>query len=303
MQKLQLDIIKKLIKENATSAEIDFLLYVSRFQNNYGESEGIYYKKVCQKLGFSYQTFYDVKNSLVQKGIIRAEKCNYTDYDITILNNAFVTEEDFRKGYLNTNYEVFSCSQFRNLKAGAKLLAMDLMKNNLAGGKSYHIGTKKFFDTYKKSYGFCERTLRDYLKMLRLIFSIGVKDKQYWITLRAFAKKKPSKAEEQRYRENVIEVALRRNKLKNVREEDKVKLDSMLSRYGSEIRKIQGTFTAFSFSQIVEESLARINAGNEKKHTWKRQVKPNLIHRLLRKELELDVRDLPFDTDEVFTMA
>ena len=303
MQKLQLDIIKKLIEKNATSAEIDFLLYVSKFQNSYGEAEGIYYREVCDELGFSYQTFYDVKNSLIKKGIISAVKRNYTDYDITILNNVFVNEDDFKKGYLNTNYDVFSCSQFRSLKAGAKLLAMDLMKNNLAGGKSYHIGTNKFFDTYKKAYGFCERTLRDYLKMLRLIFSIGIKDKQYWVTLRVFAKKKQNKSEEQRYRDNTIAVATRRNKLKNIREEDRTALDSMLSRYGSEIKKLNGTFVKFSFANVVEKSLEKLNVGNEKRHTWKRMVKPNLIHRILRRELGLEVRELPFDSSELFTMA
>lgn len=293
MQKLQLGIIKKLIAKKATSAEIDFLLFVSRYQDNYGVSEGIYYRDVCEKLGFSYQTFYDVKKGLVEKEIITAEKRSYTDYDITIRDNVFVSAEDFEKGYLNTSYNMFDCRQFRELTAGAKLLTMDLMKNNLASGKSFHIGTRKFFKQYRETYGICERTLRDYLKMLRLIFSIGIKDREYYFTVRKFAKEKQNSPEEQRYRENVVAAALRRNRIKQARQEDVKELDSMLTRYAYDIKQ---QFGMFSLSDIVGQSIEKINVGNEKKQTWKRMLKPNLIHRLLRKTLGLSVRELVFET-------
>lgn len=296
MQKLSLSIIKKLIDKKATSAEIDFLLYVSKYQNNHGVSEGIYYRQVCEELDISHQTFYDIKNSLIEKEIITSEKNSYTDHDITILDNDFSSSESYQKGYINTNYEVFRCAQFRNLTAGAKLLTLDLMKNNLASGRSFHLGTQKFFEEYTVRYKVCRRTLRDYLKMLRLIFSIGVKERQYYFTLRKFAKEKQSKNEEQKYRDNSIYVALRRNKLKRVRHEETKALDTMLSQYNQEIKKVFGTF---SLSDVVEQSLKILNAGNEKKQTWKRQLKPNLIHRLLRKQLGLSVREIKFENAPV----
>lgn len=296
MQKLQLGIIKKLVERNATSAEIDFLLYVSRFQNNYGTAEGIHYKEACEELSFSVQTFYDVKNSLEEKGIISCEKRSYSDHDITILDNVFVTTEDYKKGYLNTNYNVFNCRQFKELTAGAKLLTMDIMKNNLAGGNSYHIGTKKFFKEYKERYHVCERTLRDYLKMLRLIFSIGIKDREYYFTVRKFARTKDNKVEDQNYRDNSVNVAVRRNRIKQMRPEDKKELDNMLCRYATEIKQ---RFGMFSLSDIVTKSIEKINVGNENKRTWKRILKPNLIHRLMRKDLGLSITELPFDSDMV----
>lgn len=294
MQKLQLGIIKKLIAKKATSAEIDLLLYISKFQNNHGVAEGVYYKDACEELGFSYQTFYDAKKGLIAKEIITAEKRSYTDHDITILDNEFLSPEDYKKGYLNTNYNVFSCSQFKGLTAGAKLLTMDLMKNNLAGGTSFHIGTRKFFAQYKETYGICERTLRDYLKMLKLIFSIGIKDREYYFTVRKFARTKQQEAEEQNYRDNAISVAMRRNKLKNVRQEDKKELESMLCRYASEIKQ---QFCEFSLSDVICRSIEKQNVGNENRRKWKRQLKPNLVHRLLRKALDLSVNSLVYDKE------
>lgn len=85
MQKLSYAVLNKLIKSHATSAEIDVLLYVSRYQNEHGVAEGMYYRSICEELGFAYQTFYDVKESLVQKNIISVRKRHYSDHDITIL--------------------------------------------------------------------------------------------------------------------------------------------------------------------------------------------------------------------------
>lgn len=291
MQKLSYAVLNKLIKSHATSAEIDVLLYVSRYQNEHGVAEGMYYRSICEELGFAYQTFYDVKESLVQKNIISVRKRHYSDHDITILDNDFSSPEAFEKGYVNTNHKMFSCSQFRALKAGAKLLAMDLFKNNLAGNRSYHCNTKEFFKKYTEKYDICKRTLQEYLKELRLLFSIGVKDKQYWITVRAFAKERQEKKEEQKFRDNCIDVAVRRNRIKNTRKEDLKELDKMLSIYNKEIKE---TFENFSFSTVVESSIERLNPGVPKKN-WERKLKPNLIHRLLKKALDLPVRDLTYD--------
>lgn len=296
MQKLSYKVLEKLIKKEATSAEIDVLLYVSKYQNNQGIAEGMYYKSICEDLNIAYQTFYDAKESLVQKGIISVQKNHYLDNDITILDNDFTDPEMYHKGYINTNHELFACSQFRNMKAGAKLLAMDLMKNNLTSKKSYHCMTTKFFAQFTEKLNICKRTLQQYIKELRLLFHIGVKDKQYWITLRAFAKKKQNEQENQRYRDNSINVAVRRNRIKEerVRREDVKELDNMMKRYNKEISDSEQFGGLFSLASVVEKSIKAINVGKSKKN-WNRQLKPTLIHRILRKDLGLEVRELPYD--------
>lgn len=299
MQKLSYAVLNKLIKTQVTSAEIDVLLYVSRYQNNQGVAEGIYYKSICEDLDIAYQTFYDAKESLIEKGIISVEKNHYLDHDITILDNDFTDPEMYHKGYINTNHELFACRQFRMMKAGAKLLAMDLMKNNLTSKKSYHCGTGKFMEQFMEKFDICKRTLQQYLKELRLLFHIGVKDKQYWITIRAFAREKQKKQENQRYRDNSIDVAIRRNRIKeeNVRPEDVKTLDSLLSQYNKEISQLE-SFRKFSLSEVVEKSIRTLNPGIDKRK-WKRKLKPKLVHRLLRKELGLDVRELIYDMETV----
>lgn len=299
MQKLSYAVLNKLIKRQVTSAEIDVLLYVSRYQNNQGVAEGIYYKSVCEDLDIAYQTFYDAKENLIEKGIISVEKKHYLDHDITILDNDFTDPETYHNGYINTNHELFACRQFRMMKAGAKLLAMDLMKNNLTSKKSYHCGTRKFMEKFMEKFDICKRTLQQYLKELRLLFHIGVKDKQYWITIRAFAREKQKKQENQRYRDNSIDVAIRRNGIKGekVRSEDVKILDKLLSQYDEEISQIE-SFQKFSFSEVIEKSIRTLNPGI-KKNKWNRRLKPTLIHRLLRKQLGLDVRELVYDMETV----
>lgn len=295
MQKLSYAVLDKLIENHVTSAEIDVLLYISRYQNNQGVAEGMYYKTICEELDIVYQTFYDVKNSLIEKGIIEAHKRHYLDYDIKILDNDFSDPEAWKKGYLNTNYEMFASSQFRNLKAGAKLLAMDLMKNNLAGGRSYRCRTDHFFKIFMDKFQICKRTLQEYLKMLRLLFYIGVKEHQYWITIRNFAKEKQHGSENGNYNQNCIAVAIRRNHIKQTRKEDVTKIERILNTYKQQINDM---LHGFSLSDTVLRSLEKLNPG-KKKVKWKRELKPNLIHRVLRQELGLDVRELPFDVETI----
>lgn len=300
MQKLSYVVLNKLIERHVTSAEIDVLLYVSRYQNTQGVAEGMYYKDVCEDLDISYQTFYDAKDGLVSKGIIAVDKINYFDNDIKILDNDFSDSKMYQKGYINTNHELFACKQFRMMKAGAKLLAMDLMKNNLTSGRSYHCNTKNFHETFMRKLDICKRTLQHYMKELKLLFYIGVKDRQYWIKIRAFAEKRQSKNENQKYRENSINVAIRRNRIKKekVRKEDVTELDNLLKRYNREISDEEVIGGVFSLSKIIENSIKVINAGKEKK-MWKRSLKPTLVHRILRKTLGMDVRDLPYDIELV----
>lgn len=142
-----------------------------------------------------------------------------------------------------------------------------------------------------RKFNICRRTLQDYLKELRLLFSIGIKDKKYFITIRKFAVEKQNKQEEEKYRENSIDVAVRRNRIKVVREEDRKAINELLKIYNKDIDNM---FGAFSLPNIITRSLEIINAGVEKKK-WKRTIKKNLIHRLIRKEIGLDVRNIGFE--------
>ncbi len=85
MQKLSVIVLEKMIKANVTSKEIDFLLYIARFQNEYGIIQGIYYRDIMDYIHVSHQTFYDCKKSLEEKGIIECVKNSYYDWDIELI--------------------------------------------------------------------------------------------------------------------------------------------------------------------------------------------------------------------------
>lgn len=78
-----------MIAQKCTANEINFLLYVSAYQDITGRVTGVHYKDVCDATGMSIQGFYDVKASLEEKGFIVCEKCDYSDCDITIVGNAY----------------------------------------------------------------------------------------------------------------------------------------------------------------------------------------------------------------------
>lgn len=88
MQKLRNSNIAKMIAAKITNKEIDFLIYISRFQDDNGKVYGIHYKELCETMHMSYQEFYNVKLSLEEKGFIKCEKSHRIDHDITILDNS-----------------------------------------------------------------------------------------------------------------------------------------------------------------------------------------------------------------------
>jgi len=207
-----------MIAQKCTANEINFLLYVSAYQDITGRVTGVHYKDVCDATGMSIQGFYDVKASLEEKGFIVCEKCDYSDCDITIVGNAYDGEKYNRSGYINTSHNIFSKNEFYQLKAGAKLLALKLLIISFSGKGFFEIGVKKFYDKengYQTRFGVSKRVMRSYLMSLKPFFSIVIKDGKYYITPnKNVHKNATSGAEAERYREKAVEVVLRRNRIK-----------------------------------------------------------------------------------------
>lgn len=221
MQKLKGNVIDKLVESRATGAEINFMLYISHYQDNMGMVRGVYYKMACEGAFFdSYNTFYAVKNDLEKKGIIKATKNFYGDWDIKILDNDFSRQEQgpghSMDNYIDTSISVFREKEFLKLKAREKLLAMICIKIAGAGSPNYHIGTEAFYDKYTKLFGVKKRALQNYLTSLRKYFAIGIKNRQYWISpLREKVKKSYAGkiTDKERRAQHIAERLCRRNKL------------------------------------------------------------------------------------------
>lgn len=282
MQKLKLSVIDNMIASKLTSAEVNFILVVSRYQDETGRVIGVYYKDICKELDISYQKFYDIKNSLVEKGIISASKESYTDWDITICNNDF-TNSDFKEGYINTNHKIFFDKNFYLLKANEKLLAMQFLKISYAGRGEVMIGIEKFYKKYTELLGVTKRVIQNYMTSLREFFSIGVKDHIYWIRpLIKVYRDLGSKSEDERYREHVGITLARREKLNHTKKTLKDTID-LIKQYRNTLKDKAVEY----LNNAIKMSLDKINEHVSNKYKWDRTLQPKLVHKLLRQILQI----------------
>lgn len=272
-----------MIKAKLTSKELDFMIYISRFQDDFGRVAGIHYKDVCKNMNISYQGFYDVKKSLIKKNFITSTKSNRIDHDITILNNEFPTKESIQEGYINTNHHIFYEPEFFKLKAGAKLLAMEIMKISYAGTGQCKIGTKKFYEKYTKLFKVSNRVMRKYLMSLKPFFSIGIVEGIYYMRpLKKVYRQAGQASENDNYATHNIEVICRRNKIADM---DKKKMDDIriIIRQHKEEAKQSNRSIIELLKTAIEKSLTLLNINHPKKKI--RALKPKLIHKILIEEL------------------
>ncbi|XCP83574.1 hypothetical protein ABXS75_10815 [Roseburia hominis] len=283
MNKLSISVYEKLIEKKATSKEIDFVLYLARYQNAYGEVEGVYYRDICEELGISAQGFYDLKESLIKKEIIVCLKRDYTDWDITLLDNEFPDEEAYKKGYFQLHAKMFSSDKFRKMRAGAKLLAMDLYRFNLINKSSHEININKFFSKYQELLGVRTAAVRLYLTQIKEFFYVNIVNKNYYFKLKKDMAKSPEgsqRTERQNYQDQIYRTVLRRNRIKRVYEKAQMDVMKVLNIYH---RDLIHSRAGVGFTKIVKESLEVINKGKPKAQ-YKRVLRPSLINKLLGEE-------------------
>ena len=218
MQKIKNSLIDKMIAAKLTSKEFDFVIYLSRFQNQKGCVDGVHYKELCQEMKMSYQAFYDVKQSLEEKGIISSQATEQGDHQIVILENEFVREEDVKAGYINTKHPIFFQKEFFGLKAGAKLLGTWLFKVCSTQKGCFRVGLEKFYGKeYVEKFGVTKRVLYGYLMSLKNagLFAVTLKNGNYHIVLKQNVMKKSEiQTEAERMRVHQTEAVLRRNRIK-----------------------------------------------------------------------------------------
>lgn len=287
MQKLKNSVLDRMIEEKLTSKEIDFLIYVSRYQDDSGKVSGIHYKELCETMHMSFQGFYDVKQSLQEKGFIDVEKSNRIDHDITILQNGYADMNDIVEGYVNTNHHIFYDEEFFRLKAGSKLLAMELLRMSYAGtgGEKgqFRIGTKRFYEKYTKMFSVTKRVMRTYLMELKRFFSIGIVEGMYYMRPKISVYKQPGQASEnENYAAHNVSMICRRNKIKDPHKKDLKDVMDLVRQYKKEAERVKRNIFDL-LRQAIEKSLQILNDGSEV--IKNRILKPKLIHSILKREL------------------
>lgn len=259
-----------------TKAEVDFMIEVSHYQDDTGKIYGVYYKDICKAIGVSYQTFYVTMYNLAEKGLISLKKDFYSDWDIIIADNDFSYPEALQEGYISTGHDMFYNKKFRALKANEKLLAMQFLK--IAGaGKRYHVGVDVLYDKFSKLLQVSKRTIQVYLGKLKTFFSIGIKDKMYWITPMVAVYKNNAPRDLNNLSNHLGRVACRRNKVVYTSKGFK-ETTELISQYSQEL----GIKTANVFLKAVKDSIRKVNETIRDKRRWNRQLNPKFVHMLIK---------------------
>lgn len=300
MQRIKLEVFKSLFEKDLTGNEIDFLLVLSFYQDQRGCVRGVYYKQMMEEAKMSVQAFYDCKNALEKKGVITSVRV-HNDYDIWIIGNDFTsyTQEDYAEGrvkYLSTSSVLFRDRNFKALKPKQKLLAMDLLNIQSAGVsngvQAYRIRRENFIKKYANTVApdgsimkgildITVRTLQKYLKMLKLYFSIGLKEGIYYFTLRkAFGKRAVTgKTEKETAMEQMLTAACRRNKVKAPDPKECAEILKVLTYREKDILKY-----SINISTVIERMIEVINARIINPKKWSRRLKTSLFVKLLNEE-------------------
>lgn len=292
MEKISVEVLEKMMKKRLTKREVDFVLYVGRFQNEYGMAHGIYYRDLCKEVGLSFQGFYDCMRALQRKGIIAFEKRTYFDYDIEILDNSFAENENsfaenenYGRGYVSLHNKMVRSAEFKKLKAPAKLMALYLMREWQINKKksrkpSYQMLVETFNQKFKELLGLSHRAARRYLGSLEPFLSIYMEDnRKYFFTFKAemVDTAEVQTGENDELREHEINIAMRRNRIKEETEERIREMHTILQQHNKEIKKDKG----FSLSRIVKDSLEYLNEGIKNRYKWKRYLSPGIVHKLV----------------------
>lgn len=277
MQKIKLTVLQNLIEKKVTSKELDFILHISRFQNEAGEIRGVYYRDFSDCM--SIQSFYDVKASLKAKGIIEVKKNSDIDYDITILNNDF-TDKDFSAGYISTSHAIFKSRVFKTLKANEKLLIMDLMKITYSNRGSWQITGNKFFEKYQKLFGVTKRVIRNYLHSIKQFFHVSLSKFKYTIIPRQniYQREPGEKSGNQIYAESVVRALCRRVRIKEYKKKELEDTAALIWQYQKRFQGLSMDIVD-ALAEALNKSLQMIteNSFREKQH----KLNPRLIHKNL----------------------
>lgn len=215
--RLKIDVIYKMIEAESTADEWDFILHISRIQDEFGQAN-IYYKDVVNSIGISISHFYEVKDSLIQKGIIEELNINSGIYwTLRIRDNMFIYEEDF-KAYVNTNRDFLHENDFLEAKRNIKILVMKLLiqarKNDKEEYYNQSISTTKLMEWLSIS---SERSLHEYIEYIKKWFKVKSlkKDNKYLIKLDLDCDY-AQKSEKEHYLINKITYFCRIYKVKNI---------------------------------------------------------------------------------------
>ncbi|OJV65234.1 MAG: hypothetical protein BGO41_01340 [Clostridiales bacterium 38-18] len=152
MNKLTYKLADKMISDDKlTSFEFDFLVKASKRADEYGIIKGLYYNEFSKELNCHVSTYYNLLESLENRGYIRVQKNHNTDIDVVLLQNSFYSEDTdsvVYGSYINLGVNLFWDDEFYRTRVGAKRLMLWLLKRVLSAGANDRKKMKSSRDFY-----------------------------------------------------------------------------------------------------------------------------------------------------------
>ena len=173
LNKLKNVYIDKMIENQLSNAEIDFLLYIANYQNNFGVVASVYYKEVCSAINISVQKFYDIIKSLSKKKLINTDKINPADICVELVGNDF-SAGNYSDGYLKVSSIDFQNEKFMGMKAGSKLLFLYMQR--FTEGK--HMLISNFYEQFCALFHKSKKSMQIYLSELKKKFYLFISKKR-----------------------------------------------------------------------------------------------------------------------------
>lgn len=205
------------LAEKGSSAEISLLLYLSRICSSHGNVEDINYHIISKKLGFSYQSFYNALYKLEKNNVITINHIS-TYLNCSIVNNLYISEKDFKKGYVNTNLDFLMTTEFLKAKLNIKKLVLRYLLAAKGSKGNYYVAFKTLVAHLG---GLVRKTLLwEYLDVMKRWFSIKESKKDaldnliFTITLESVASEEYTK---DLYWTHKLESFCRRNEVKTTK--------------------------------------------------------------------------------------
>lgn len=251
----------------------------------------MYYKEVTERLSCSYQQFYNILRALERKGIIRYTKASYYDYDVEILDNALYDEDGFNEGYISLSKGLY-CEEFMKLRAGAKLLGMELLRRqdiqfHKLRKPSLCFKTETLYEKFCGMLHVTKRVLLGYLEELREFFSIGIKDGKYYITpLKSAYSREEGPSDSARYQENEVRACCRRNRIDRTSYSPDALRDTAYLMTQYRLRALEKGMDIVGL--VLDTIIESVEKGGKYKAS-ERRLEPKLIHRLLRQKLDANI--------------
>ena len=175
---LRYSILDNLLSD-CTDTEIDFILYLTRLQNELGQVRNLHYKFVCLELNICKASFYKTLYSLEYKGILHIDWTNNSNkyWNLQIIDNIFLNKSDFDKGYIKTNFFFLHERYFRELKLNIKIIILKLLKSYRPDQqfKIYKENLMKWINIKNKS------VFEEYLAKVKEFFNITMDTKNMLI--------------------------------------------------------------------------------------------------------------------------